>query len=868
MDRIRIILFALMIVHIFPFAITQLLILEYPFFVQKNGKIIKWISAVVNILLNSFVLYEIITYLNITEMINYTCSYQDISRLAASNIISLVIAILIGVVLRACVCMYYRDESVFRFPSKCMLLLSLAAIPILLGYYDSYSGSSNLAINEICRSTTVIGTRTPDEEVCYVSVINNGILTYELDQIYLSDNLDKLQEQLFSRKVNLKPGETYQFYMASGDSLDIRKSGGTIVYLSDKFGNVVDELEVPALKQDESYKKTETNWQIINLADWRKNVTVPAPSFSRESGFYDGPFELELTADPDTTIYYTLDCSNPTNRSAKYSQPIHVYDRSEEDNQYRSIRNIRDNYLNLTFNDDVPVDKCFVVRAVAVDKNRNYSEIITKSYFIDQDKYKGGTVISLISDPDNLFGDYGIYVTGKEYDERYLEAYANMDEAGNIDFSNVPTANYYKKGIEWERESHLEVFKKADLLLAQPVGIRIQGNSTRNAANKRFSIYAREEYSSSDYFDVDLLNNYSQHSLYTREGDMHAISQILGQDRDVATTDFIETDVFLDGEFWYTTYLYEKFNEKNLSQKYSLFPYNVIIAKNIDTLSNDEVGALESGKNPLSSLTAFIEENDLSDDANYLKYNEMLDIQSYIDWCCINSFLQNMDYSELHNNLFWHTAISENGQEGDTRWRLGLYDMDLYWNELRGTGYDGPYYEANPFTTSWIGADPHPQWPIYSALKRSKHFCRQFVLTFMDLINTNLSVENIIAIMERLGVTNTSYREFFEKRAGYIIPHMAEEFELTGTQENVTISSNSSGTPVMLNTISPELKQSNGAFSWTGIYFTDYPVTVTANASGFSHWEVTAGGRTQTFTGRTVEIPISKGGVQIHAVFK
>lgn len=869
MNGMRIILFALLILHLFPFAATQFLILKYPFAGQKNGKLFMWSCTGLNVLLNSFVLYEIAAHLNLTEIVHVTCSYQDISRLATSNVISLSIAVLIGRVLYACACRYYQDEPDSRFSSKCLLLLSLAAVPILLGYYDSYSGSYNLAINEICRKTTVIGAgNAGDDEVCYVSVINKGVLTYELDQLYLSDDLDELQERLFFQEVNIKPGEEYQFNMASGDSLDIKKNGGSIVYLSDKFGNVVDELEVPALKRNESYKKMGTGWQIVNLAEGRENFTVSAPSFSRESGFYDGPFELELSADPGTTIYYTLDSSNPTTRSTKYSQPVSVYDRSEEDNRYRSIRNVQDNYLNLSFNGDVPVDKCFVVRAVAVDRDGNYSDVITKSYFINQDKYRGGTVISLVSEPDGLFGDNGIYVTGKEYDERYLDAYAKKDENGNINLSNMPTANYYKRGIEWERESNLEVFKKAELLLSQPVGIRIQGNSTRNGANKRFSIYAREEYSSSDYFDVDLLNNYSQHSLYTRGGDLHALSQMLGQGRDVATTDFIAVDVFLDGEFWYTTYLFEKFNEKNFAQKYGLFTYNVMIAKYKNALDSENTYEFEAGKNPLSSLIDFIGNHDLSDDENYLKYNEILDVQSYIDWCCINSFLQNMDYSEQHNNLFWHTVVSENGQEGDARWRLGLYDMDLYWSDLRYMGYDDPYYEANPFTTSWHGVNPHYQWPIYSALMRNDLFCKQFVLTFMDLINTNFSVENTMALMERLGITNTGYREFFEKRPGCIIPYMAEEFELTGTQENVTISSNVSGTPVTLNTISPELKQSNGTFLWAGSYYTDYPVTVTANAPAFSRWEVTAGGRVQTFTDKTIEIPVPEGGVQIHAVFK
>ena len=191
---------------------------------------------------------------------------------------------------------------------------------------------------------------------------------------------------------------------------------------------------------------------------------------------------------------------------------------------------------------------------------------------------------------------------------------------------------------------------------------------------------------------------------------------------------------------------------------------------------------------------------------------------------------------------------------------------------MSAIAFDSPYYEANPFVVAaplWdYYAVPITQWPVYSALRKNELFCKQFVLTFMDLVNTNLSVENTLAIMEELGINNAKYRDFFENRAAYVVPYMAEEFELTGTQETVTLSSNVSGAPITLNTISPELQPSADTYSWTGSYFTDYPVTVTADAPGFFRWEVTANGTVQTFTDTTIEVPVTEGGVQIHAVFK
>ena len=64
-----------------------------------------------------------------------------------------------------------------------------------------------------------------------------------------------------------------------------------------------------------------------------------------------------------------------------------------------------------------------IVRAVAKNKKGAFSEVITKTYFVTTEglyKYQDLTVISIVTDPNNLFDpDIGIYVSGtKVYEER------------------------------------------------------------------------------------------------------------------------------------------------------------------------------------------------------------------------------------------------------------------------------------------------------------------------------------------------------------------------------------------------------------------------------------------------------------------
>lgn len=127
MNSIRIIISLLILLHIFPIIITQLIISEYPFIEWENGRFIKGISTAVNILLNSLALFFILfanyrmANMNILEVLTFTCSYQDISRMATSNIFCLTLSVLIGIGEYIGVCSYYQDIPFSRFWGKYVL---------------------------------------------------------------------------------------------------------------------------------------------------------------------------------------------------------------------------------------------------------------------------------------------------------------------------------------------------------------------------------------------------------------------------------------------------------------------------------------------------------------------------------------------------------------------------------------------------------------------------------------------------------------------------------------------------------------------------------------------------------------------------
>ena len=105
---------------------------------------------------------------------------------------------------------------------------------------------------------------------------------------------------------------------------------------------------------------------------------------------------------------------------------------------------------------------------------------------------------------------------------------------------------------------------------------------------------------------------------------------------------------------------------------------------------------------------------------------------------------------------------------------------------------------------------------------------------------------------------------YFANRPAYINDSLAETFSLTGTLVPVTLSVNDASMgEILLNTITPDL--SSG--SWSGNYYTDYPVTVTAEPmDGYRLKEWLINGEHITDPSTSVTLPES--GADIQAVFE
>lgn len=718
------------------------------------------------------------------------------------------------------------------------------------------SARQGIVINEVSGTPVISGGREGGMENDYVELYNPSVFPVHLDGMYLSDNQEipeklSLGGNVIEAKgflvIELVDGESPFQIKSTGESIclsvgthvtdrvDCGEMDGTFVYAREKDGEKMWKFQEPTPGKSNG---------------GTKRVRLSPPEFSAESGYYEEAFSLEISGEKGCNIYYTTDGSRPDDKAELYQGPIRVENISHRPNRWNQVQNVVKDWKNYK-PDKTPVDKIFLVRAVAIDSQGNTSQEAVGTYLVDMEEYRDKSVVSLVADEEDLFGDDGIYVTGKAYDDWYLSGQAG----------DAPVKNFGKSGRDYEIPANFS-FLEDGKMFSQNVGIRIQGNSSRESDKKRFSIYARKEYGGSRYFDMDFFPGKRSHSLLLRADFADAFASALVEGRDVAVAKSRPVTVFLNGEYWYDTYLREKYSASYVNQTYGVKKDDVIIVKN---------GGITEGSEDdfhfYGDIYAYYSTHDFTKQEGYQGFDEVIDIQSYIDFLCANIYLCNLDMGERKNFMLWRTRNSTGSGYSDGRWRMMLFDMDaLGWGEsLCETYRVENLAEINTFSVRlyYVGRCSYNSQGTYVTLKQNPSFCRQFVTTFMDMVNTNFHPRRVAKLMEEWGMDMTWNDSFFLERPGYICPYLAEEFDLKGSLETVTIeSSEPEGGRIRLNTVEPELE--NG--TWSGNYYTDYPVTVTAEAKKgyvFEGWS----GAVET-KNASVEVPVTEGGIVLKAVFR
>lgn len=488
------------------------------------------------------------------------------------------------------------------------------------------------------------------------------------------------------------------------------------------------------------------------------------PHFSKEGGFYDDAFLLTLSSAPGTSIYYTTDGTDPrTSQTAcLYAGEIEIYDNTEEANKYSAVTDISLNgYTPPKYN----IDKGMHIRAVGKSADGTYSPVVTNSYFIGKSApyYSGIRVISMVTDANYLFDpDTGAYMIGSGYYEWKKKNPHQRLSPGDV----ANPTNYNADGRASEFPVNIQVFENGAVVYSADVGARISGNWSRANVQKSFRFYARSEYGDTKmrysfinglqnhkgnelkkYDKVTLRSGGNDSVLHFRDAFIHDLSADTGIDY-MASEPYI---LFINGEFWGMYLLREKPESYYLQSHYGIDESNVSVLKN---------GGLESGS--IRAMGAYVEfcrwasTADMTIEENYKKFCKQMDLQSFMNYIAIETYVNNSDWASgyLNNWMVWRSDIIDpENPKADGKWRYILYDLDiscgLYGNTDTSYSYDS-------LGNNWTGSQDYNLPSMLKNLCKNKEFLDAFYSNYLSIIDNCFAIEKVEALLNEY---TASYKE-------------------------------------------------------------------------------------------------------------
>ena len=490
----------------------------------------------------------------------------------------------------------------------------------------------------------------------------------------------------------------------------------------------------------------------LGMSSFAQNEAV---IFSQKGGFYPDSFELSLDCFySNHEIHYTLDGSTPTAGDLLYKAPLTL---SEELYSPANLYQETVSPPNFIFIPDT-IQRAIVIRAAVFDSNGvQISEVNTQTYLIErqlvngqwsmanghQSMANGLPLLSIVIDPASLLdADTGIFVPGNKWNPDNPEL----------------TGNYYQKGRGWERLANVEFYEPADNSgINQQCGLRTHGNRARRYPAKGMKIYAREEYGKKrfkhEFFEDSPLKSFKHliikpfSTLWPYAGIQDYICNQLALSIGLEAAHSRPVQVYLNGEFWGIYFLQEKMDERYLEDHYDIEPDNCNIIGSWG-------GVVESGDHhSFLSMMDWLEDADLSLDANYEHIQSIVDIPDFIDYMILETFICNKDWPN-NNMRCW--------QVDDSPWRWMFYDGDYTFSDRDFDVFENACYIGNETWPSSLQASL-----LFRRLLENNHFKQQYNDRVMELCGNEFQYRNTHSILQEVTQTLQPFIVSQSNRFGY-----------------------------------------------------------------------------------------------------
>ncbi len=657
----------------------------------------------------------------------------------------------------------------------------------------------------------------------------NELDTLILRNISMGDQMEVLGGLTSLKRLNLRNCSVSDFSVV----FDLMKAGA----LQDNLGQGVfaylNIMENPIPNDPYHLRGFRPYWDNIGskFPQVLNDGILSPPEFSVQSGFYQETLLLKLSSDEDSAnIYYTLDGSNPTVNSTKYSTPI---------------------LINAGEIDQNGMMKGTIVRARII-QNEGYdaSPVISHTYFVNSNSRETLTlpIVSLVIAPDHLFDpEVGIYV------------------------------NFRQRGKKWERSIEMTMFdENGEVSFTQNALVRINGSVTRALQQKSLRFYADNTYEPNEYFNYEFFPGYVARGtgetmdaystiIFRNSGNDNSYSlfkdamiQSLVAHTGLDIQAYRPVNVFINGAYWGILNIRERLDEHYLNNHYNLDNDEITIY-DIDIRKDFFSQPIE--ENEYLQLLEFVRNNQMKDDDNYDKVLSLIDVNNYIDNQIVYIYAANGDWIE-NNVRLWKANIKDNTKNmlpgHDGLWRWMVVDMDM------------AFLNADFNLLRAAARDSHETTLLHGLLQNNQ-FREKFINRFADHLNTSFEQNRVVDEItrfennlkpdmpfhierwkrmknsfERWQENVNALKTFAVHRPNFVRQHIMEEFDIDGLYR-LTVGVDPVEGFLRVNTVDI-LSTTPGIFDvslWSGIYFNDIPITIEAiphDGFQFSHWEDVNGG--------------------------
>lgn len=577
----------------------------------------------------------------------------------------------------------------------------------------AWSAHAQVVINEICPANAD-GMYDPNfyNFSSWVELYNAGSSNVSVGGYHLSDDLGEKTKWTIPAGTII-PTKGYLLIwcddlntgLHTNFSLD---SDGEELVLSNASAVIVDQITFPEQYTNIAYGRVgngAATWAYLPSPTPKANNSTESaselldePVFGLTPRRYSGSQQVSLQhGNPEVTIRYTTDGSEPTASSNLYTTPI-------------SVGSTR------------------TVKAKAFRQGYIPSKTISGTYFIGEHAFTL-PVVSISTKTTYLWDNLiGIYTDGTN------------GIPGNCRNDRV---NWNQ---DWDRHATFEYFEPdGSRQLEQQVDIRIGGACSRGMPQKSFVIKARDKYGKKtfdgkffqtkevDEFGGFMLRNSGNDFNVTMFRDALMQSLTIGQ-MDVDYMAYQPAIFYLNGAYWGIQNLREKIDADYIESNYGFKKDEIDLLETYENAIEGTPDAYVSYKNTLLSM-------DRTTPEAFEFIDDNIDVQEYINYLVAEIYYCNTDWPG-NNMKFWRPRSAG----GKFRWIL--WDTDFGFALYQDSSY--PTHPTLNFATDPDNSDwPNPAWSTLHIrmVLENPEFRSRFIQTMNTAMNTTFAPDRVVRII-------------------------------------------------------------------------------------------------------------------------